>query len=98
MAKRDQGKIVVEVPILTELEYLAGLWSGIPHYQCKYCTYDVLANEKAILEHLLTVHSSEKAMQALLEMERKEAEAPAAESEAYPIVIEEVDDGTNNPD
>jgi hypothetical protein len=89
MAKKKEEAKKKKEDALVPTGYSVGDWSGKKRYECDYCQFDVLEDEKAMLEHLLTVHSSEAAFDALLAMENQ-AEAPAAEPEApYPIQIEE---------
>jgi hypothetical protein len=80
--KEKRGKEEIKRKGTPGGEYSTGTWSGKTRYQCNLCEFDVLEDEQAMLEHSLSAHSSEKALDALIE---QEAEAPAAiEPEAYP--------------
>lgn len=39
--------------------YAAEDWRGHAHYACKYCPYDVLDNEQAMIEHVAAKHKDQ---------------------------------------
>ena len=63
--------------------YTIGAWSGKTQYQCTGCAFDTL-DGVAMLNHLVNVHNSETALEALIDIEEQQQST------------QEVDDATNN--
>lgn len=53
-------------------ECQVGEWAGYPHYVCKLCVFDTLA-ELAMLTHLVNEHGSEGVLAALIALEEQQS-------------------------
>lgn len=84
--KQETSPVTISAPVG---DYIHDQWGGREHYACNLCAFDALDDEKAMLEHLFTIHSSERAMNALIGTEKPNAAAPAAPEPEQTEPIEE---------
>lgn len=80
-------------------EYVSGTWKGIEHYRCELCNYDSF-HEKAVLEHLVSRHNSEAALERLVELEKSmtppPALTPSAADAAPPPIAPQLEEGSED--
>ena len=68
-----------------EAYFEMGQWKGLPRWQCKLCRFDTLEGEKAIREHLASVHFPPPV--------EREVVLPLVDRFGNPIIKTEVVDG-----
>lgn len=63
--QKSDEQITVQVEAGSQEEYAVSKWSGMDLFLCKKCsTFDTL-DKQVMLDHLVTVHNSEKALYEL---------------------------------
>ncbi len=57
--KIDSSQLEVEEAAEEENPYFTlGSWKGMPQWKCRFCPWDTLEGEGALMEHVVTVHGA----------------------------------------
>lgn len=46
-----------ELPMTEELPYILGRWGGYTQWKCRYCPWDTLEGEQALIDHFTVTHN-----------------------------------------